>query len=89
MTPHHRLQSYFGYSFESFCTSSLPDRRPPIDRDGRHDVEGWGGDVNTNEQWCSVMKTKLGSDRLVIGGEVDCVRGACYYRIDKCRPDGS
>ncbi|PIL36601.1 hypothetical protein GSI_00290 [Ganoderma sinense ZZ0214-1] len=34
----------------------------------------WGGDVDTNVQWCSVIKTKLGDSRLVIGGEVDCVR---------------
>ena len=36
---------------------------------------GWGGDVDTNVQWCSVVKTKLGNHRMVIGGEVDCVRG--------------
>ncbi|CAG8736800.1 2008_t:CDS:2, partial [Acaulospora colombiana] len=41
----------------------------------RHDgAPQWGGDVNTNEQWCSVVKGKLGDFRLVMGGEVDCVR---------------
>ncbi len=25
----------------------------------------WGGDVNTNEQWCKVIKTKLGDTRIV------------------------
>ena len=65
LTPHHRLQTYYGYSFESFCTSGTPRAKP-----------GWGGDVDTNIQWCSVVKTKLGNTRLVIGGEVDCVRGA-------------
>lgn len=74
MTPHHRLQSYFGYSFESYCTSSQPGRRE-VPTDGHHHANGWGGDVDTNVQWCSVVKTKLGNDRLVIGGEVDCVRG--------------
>lgn len=66
MTPHHRLQSYYGYSFESFCTTSTPDvgQQP-----------GWSGDVDNNVQWCSVVKTKLGDTRLLIGGEVDCVRG--------------
>jgi len=64
MTPHHRLQTYYGYSFESFCTAATPYAKP-----------GWGGDVDTNVQWCSVAKTKLGDTRLVIGGEVDCVRG--------------
>ncbi|OBZ71856.1 Decapping nuclease RAI1 [Grifola frondosa] len=33
-----------------------------------------GGDVDTNVQWCTVIKTKLGDTRMVIGGEVDCVR---------------
>jgi hypothetical protein len=65
LTPHHRLQTYYGYSFESFCTAGTPHEKP-----------GWGGDVETNIQWCSVVKTKLGNTRLVIGGEVDCVRGA-------------
>ena len=65
LTPHHRLQSYYGYSFESFCAAGTPHAKP-----------GWGGDVDTNIQWCSVVKTKLGNTRLVIGGEVDCVRGA-------------
>ena len=65
MTPHHRQQTYYGYSFESFCTAGTP-----------HAKSGWGGDVDTNIQWASVVKTKLGDTRLVIGGEVDCVRGA-------------
>ena len=74
MTPHHRLQSYYGYAFESYCTSSIPNQREPT-REGDPHVVGWGGDVDTNIQWCSVVKTKLGNDRLVIGGGVDCVRG--------------
>ncbi|KAI0342622.1 RAI1-domain-containing protein [Trametopsis cervina] len=70
MTPHHRQQSYYGYSFESFCTSSHP--RKPETLPGH--PPGWSGDVNTNVQWCSVVKTKLASHRLLIGGEVDCVK---------------
>ncbi|KAL4062868.1 RAI1 like PD-XK nuclease-domain-containing protein [Scleroderma yunnanense] len=70
MTPRHRLQSYYGYAFESYCTSTEP--RP----------SGWGGDVNTNVQWCSVVKTKLGDRRIVMGGEVDCVRGDYSGRTD-------
>ncbi|KAI9509830.1 RAI1-domain-containing protein [Russula earlei] len=63
MTPRHRMQTYYGYAFESWCTASSPDV-----------PSGWGGDVDTNVQWCSVVKTKLGDTRMVIGGEVDCVR---------------
>ncbi|KAH7920240.1 RAI1-domain-containing protein [Leucogyrophana mollusca] len=68
MEPRHRLQSYYGYAFESYCTSSSCHDSPA-------DVPGWSGDVDTNVQWCSVVKTKLGDTRMIIGGEVDCVRG--------------
>ncbi|KAA1477164.1 RAI1-domain-containing protein [Dentipellis sp. KUC8613] len=70
--PAHRLrQTYYGYSFESWCTASEPTAKP-----------GWGGDVDTNVQWCSVVKTKLGDTRMIIGGEVDCVRGKYSGRND-------
>jgi len=68
MTPHHRMQTYYGYAFESWCTASSPTA-----------PSGWGGDVDTNVQWCSVVKTKLGGTRIVIGGEVDCVTGMNSY----------
>jgi RAT1-interacting protein len=71
LTPHHRMQTYYGYSFESWCTASRPDAS-----------SGWGGDVDTNVQWCSVVKTKLGDTRIVIGGEVDCVRDRYDGRND-------
>ncbi|KAI0303650.1 RAI1 like PD-XK nuclease-domain-containing protein [Multifurca ochricompacta] len=64
MTPRQRIQTYYGYAFESWCTASQPDA-----------PSGWGGDVDTNVQWCNVVKTKLGDVRIIIGGEVDCVRG--------------
>ncbi|KAF9223316.1 RAI1-domain-containing protein [Gyrodon lividus] len=74
MEPRHRLQSYYGYAFESYCTTSALGHRG----DTASDVRGWGGDVDTNVQWCSVVKTKLGDHRIVIGGEVDCVRAGLY-----------
>jgi len=43
---------------------------------------GWGGDVDTNVQWCSVVRTKLGDNRMIIGGEVDCVRDKYTGRPD-------
>ncbi|KAI9463298.1 RAI1-domain-containing protein [Lactarius psammicola] len=63
MTPRQRVQTYYGYAFESWCTASQPDA-----------PSGWGGDVDTSIQWCRVVKTKLGDTRIVIGGEVDCVK---------------
>ncbi|KAI0643610.1 RAI1-domain-containing protein [Trametes meyenii] len=78
LAPKQRQQTYYGYSFESWCTSS----RPGVPEQIKDHPKGWGGDVNTNVQWCSVAKTKLGSDRLIIGGEVDCVRGHFSGRMD-------
>ena len=66
---------YYGYAFESYCTSAHP---PKKDKGSRS--SGWGEDVDTNVQWCSVVKTKLADTRIVIGGEVDCVRGV----LDSC-----
>lgn len=63
---------YYGYAFESYCTVDDPAQvSRPRSNDG--EPEGWSGDVNTNVQWCCVVKTKLGSNRLIIGGEVDAV----------------
>ena len=81
MEPRHRRMSYYGYAFESYCTSETPQRateRPPnVAPDAPFP---WSGDVDTNVQWCSVVKTKLGDTRMVIGGEVDCVEGECFVR---------
>ncbi|PKI85057.1 Rai1p [Malassezia vespertilionis] len=64
-----RLQKamYYGYSFESFCTEGATPKPSAAQ------VPGWGGDVNTNVQWCHIVKSRLGDNRVMIGGEVDCV----------------
>lgn len=70
---------YYGYSFESYCTvdkesqTREPFRATPRADSSLPDPPGWAGDVNTNAQWCQIVKTKLGDNRLVIGGEVDAV----------------
>ncbi|GAA5894738.1 hypothetical protein JCM5296_002269 [Sporobolomyces johnsonii] len=61
----YALQSYYGYSFESYCTSPPPPSLPE-----EFSIP------NTNVQWCSVVKTNLGGFRTIVGGEVDCVREA-------------
>ncbi|TPX31939.1 hypothetical protein SmJEL517_g04849 [Synchytrium microbalum] len=33
----------------------------------------WNSIINTNEQYCSIFKTKLGETSLLLGGEVDCM----------------
>lgn len=75
MPPRQRTQTYYGYAFESYCTSDSPTRAP--ESAPKDAPPGWSGDVDTNVQWCSVVRTKLGDTRLILGGEVDCVRGAC------------
>lgn len=71
MIPRRRLQTYYGYAFESYSTAGTPDPKDDPDKLSN----GWGGDVNTNVQWCSVVKSKLDDLRMIIGGEVDCVNG--------------
>ena len=71
MTERNRQSTYMGYAFESYCTSAEAD---PL-KDAARQNNGWSGDVDTNVQWCSVVKTKLADTRIIIGGEVDCVRG--------------
>jgi len=77
MAPKHRLQSYYGYAFESYCTSATPVRQHASSSHNSN-PPGWSGDIDTNVQWCSVVRTKLGDTRMVIGGEVDCVRGVSF-----------
>ncbi|KDQ14966.1 hypothetical protein BOTBODRAFT_131994 [Botryobasidium botryosum FD-172 SS1] len=74
MTAEHRTMSYYGYAFESYCTSSSPSADSQAPNTHPEAPPGWGGDVNTNVQWCQIVKTKLNSHRLILGGEVDCVR---------------
>ncbi|KAJ6507959.1 RAI1-domain-containing protein [Mycena vitilis] len=84
IAPRHRMQTYFGYAFESYCTADAPSPGGPSVNvpQAPGDPPGWGGDVDTNVQWCSVVRTKLGETRLVIGGEVDCVRGKYTGKTD-------
>lgn len=60
--------TYHGSSFESWSTHTPSSRPFDYARDNP-----WSGTPNTNTQWCSVVKTRLGSSRLILGGEVDCV----------------
>lgn len=77
MPPHQRRMTYYGYSFESFSTWN-----EPIVRDEQHAerdrVRSWSGDVDTNVQYCSVVKTKIDTERMILGGEVDCCRGVVF-----------
>lgn len=70
----YKLQSYYGYSFESYCTVDPPapsttTPHPPVPP---HDDSFTP--PNTNVQWCSVVKSNIGGVRVILGGEVDCVK---------------
>ncbi|KAF9563218.1 RAI1-domain-containing protein [Agrocybe pediades] len=82
MDERQRSQTYYGYAFESYCTSDTPPGQRQAQRTSPGVPPGWSGDVNTNVQWCSVVRTKLGDTRMIIGGEVDCVRGKYTGQTD-------
>ncbi|QRW18248.1 nuclear 5'-3' exoribonuclease-interacting protein, Rai1p [Rhizoctonia solani] len=73
MAPRQRRMTYYGYSFESFSTWEEPLQRKEqhLERDR---TRCWSGDVDTNVQFCSVVKTKIGAERMILGGEVDCCK---------------
>ncbi|KAJ3208116.1 decapping endonuclease targeting mRNA [Dinochytrium kinnereticum] len=72
-TDRDKLMTYWGYRFESLSTIS----KPPCEIYGPNDEElverRDRGIVNTNIQFCSVFRTKLGDNEIVMGAEVDCM----------------
>ena len=55
------IRCYLGYGFESLATED-PRR---ADGEGVHHVDA-------NVEFCSVIKTKLGAHRILMGAEMDC-----------------
>ncbi|XP_078437998.1 glycine-rich protein [Wolffia australiana] len=55
-----RQRCYWGYSFENLATE-----------DSR-DVSVSGHGIDANVEFCSVLKTKLGAHRIIMGAEMDC-----------------
>jgi RAT1-interacting protein len=74
--PSHHEMMYWGYRFETLSTlDRLPSEYPTpssLEEACRHRVDEEV--VNTNVQYCSVVKTKLGNHALILGAEVDCTR---------------
>ncbi|KAJ3015038.1 Dom-3 Z [Thoreauomyces humboldtii] len=68
-TPRDKLMSYMGYKFESLATIPVPPTEVNPETLAARDDRV----VNTNVQYCSVFKTKLGRNSIVMGGEVDCL----------------
>lgn len=78
--PRHALMTYWGYKFESLSTISKPPSlvNSPLDpvlQQRKQEV------VNTNVQYATVVRTRLGSNSIVLGAEVDCIQGRfCFWR---------
>lgn len=51
---------YWGYAFENLATENSRE----IDADGKG--------IDANVEFCSVIKTKLGAHRIIMGAEMDC-----------------
>ncbi|EGG00986.1 uncharacterized protein MELLADRAFT_117914 [Melampsora larici-populina 98AG31] len=59
------IPTYFGHSYESLMTSAI----------------GGFDQVDTNIQWCSVVKTNLNQIKLILGGEVDCIKPEGFHQL--------
>ncbi|KAI8818915.1 RAI1 like PD-XK nuclease-domain-containing protein, partial [Fimicolochytrium jonesii] len=71
-----KLMTYMGYKFESLATVDTPPG--VLQGMGEGEREGVlarrdGGVVNTNRQYCCVVKTRVGRHGVVMGAEVDCL----------------
>ena len=74
----HALAMFSGYKFEEISTL-----QKTWDESTRSEIERRNENIVDNiQQYCSVVKTQLGSSTLVIGGEVDCVWGIPPCGVD-------
>lgn len=73
MSQRFARNSYWGVAFEAYATEASPVTI------SREDIEKKEILVDTNEQWCCVVKSKIGDVRLYMGGEVDCVQGKSIF----------
>ncbi|KAJ2827869.1 decapping endonuclease targeting mRNA [Coemansia sp. 'formosensis'] len=76
----HQKMMYSGYRFETMCVLDQPPQQ--LQRDGLLDsalLTRPNSVVDTNREYCSVFKTRLGNHNIVSGAEVDC--------IDREKPD--
>ncbi|KAI8356103.1 hypothetical protein EDC96DRAFT_261549 [Choanephora cucurbitarum] len=71
-TEKQKRMSYWGYRFETLCTLSKPPHL--VKKDDQELQDRLVQNVNTNIQYCILVKTKLGSSSIIMGAEVDCCR---------------
>jgi hypothetical protein len=74
----HELAMFAGYKFEERCTLEKT-----WDESSRKEIETRNENVVDNiQQYCSVVRTQLGSSTIIIGGEVDCLWGTSLPFLD-------
>jgi RAT1-interacting protein len=62
---------FSGYKFEELSTLSKT-----WDESTRSEIENRNLNIVDNiQQYCSIVKTQLGSSSIIMGGEVDCLWG--------------
>lgn len=62
---------FAGYKFEELSTLDKT-----CDESTRQEIETRNKNVVDNiQQYCSIVKTQLGSSSIIMGGEVDCLWG--------------
>ncbi|KAI9340690.1 RAI1 like PD-XK nuclease-domain-containing protein [Zopfochytrium polystomum] len=85
-TEREKLMTYWGYRFETLSTVDIPpqdlENGDPQRKRAVLEARQHSSIVNTNNQFCSVVRTKLGSNEIVMGAEVDCM-------LAKNKPVGS
>jgi hypothetical protein len=73
----HALAMYAGYKFEELSTLEKT-----WDESTRHEIEHRSENLVDNiQQYCSIVKTQLGSSTLIMGGEVDCLWGTFFHLL--------
>lgn len=66
-----KLMSFWGYKFESLCSVKNPPSEV-VDQDLKERLTAV---VNTNAIYCTVVKSKLGKNSIIMGAEIDCCQG--------------
>ncbi|KAJ2747564.1 decapping endonuclease targeting mRNA [Coemansia sp. BCRC 34301] len=73
-TDFHQKMMYSGYKFETLCVLDQPSQQ--LRHDGLLDSAlhaRLNSTVDTNREYCSVFKTRLGSHSIISAAEVDCI----------------
>lgn len=70
VTEQQRRSSFYGYSFERLATEPGPSGRST--GGGAGEGRGGEGPIDANEEYCNVVKTKIGVYRVLMGAEIDC-----------------